>query len=569
MSLDLRLSGAETAGRPGTGAPSRPGLNIDLASNNPFRNRAATPQATPTNFSPSNPFFPSNTTTTNGSRPVSRNPFLDSASVSAMNATDARPAPQSPPLAAPYSPSADFVVNDLNKLSIHGDARAHGHDSRQSSVTDGRTMAHAGRADNGNILLVDLDGGQDRALPPGHRITRSQEEERRPPHREGSMPAISAVARPPRTSRGPEGASFAARTAGPRALRRNSESSLFEGRSGGGSGDPTPEDRKQRERRHREHRNPDGSARPSKSKRAQRLDVIDKLDVTSIYGTGLFHHDGPFDACNPHRNRKNSKRAPMQAFAKDSANNMIGGSGPVNRDIDRAQFLGDRGAEAFSDFSKSGEEPYGARNPRPAVDRSQSFDPVSRVDPVHGDESLGLGTSTFLEGAPASRTAIQRRESESEGKLGGAGDMTRKKSLVKKIRSLNPSRQYGSVRTGSVDLKYDDGPFSPRETQGPLTPPVRGGTGDQTAEPNPFFSSDYDAAYDQKGERIAVAESKVSGTGLERVPTSPRRGLERSSTHDTTAAARVESEPKPSLGFMSRVRSLRGGRRPRTSERPA
>jgi hypothetical protein len=73
------------------------------------------------------------------------------------------------------------------------------------------------------------------------------------------------------------------------------------------------------------------SSKPKKPN--QRLDVIDKLDVTSIYGMGrvidwtqsnygsakcvtVFHHDGPFDACNPHRNRTGAQRAPCKRSPK-------------------------------------------------------------------------------------------------------------------------------------------------------------------------------------------------------------------------------------------------------------
>lgn len=64
----------------------------------------------------------------------------------------------------------------------------------------------------------------------------------------------------------------------PRA-RRNSESSLMDKPKTGEAED----DRRRRERRHR-----DGKLR-SKPKPGHRLDVIDKLDVTSIYGTGCEH----------------------------------------------------------------------------------------------------------------------------------------------------------------------------------------------------------------------------------------------------------------------------------------
>ena len=275
----------------------------------------------------------------------------------------------------------------------------------------------------------------------------------------------------------------------------------------------------------------------------------------------VVHHDGPFDACNPHRNRKGSKKAPMQAFAKDSANNTIGGSGPVNKNIDLEQFHG-RGEEGFKDYSQSGAgttltetyEPYaGASAPvrrghdvRPGVDRTSSFNPTARVEPVHGDESLGLGTSTFLEGAPAPRAAIQRRESESENfGSGNSGGLGRKKSLVQKIRSIN--------RTD-------------RSTAAPLKSPEYG-VAPQSPTKNPFFN-DYDEQYEKKGARIQIAEeqNRVENSAESRARTfsNSRRGpptsmLERRVTTDGSAVA--EEGKVGGGGFLSRVKSLKGGRR--------
>ena len=68
--------------------------------------------------------------------------------------------------------------------------------------------------------------------------------------------------------------------------RRNSDGSIVEKKS------LSPEEEaKRRERRHREreHRHKDSKGRPVPSKGktlSRRLDVIDKLDVTSIFGTG-------------------------------------------------------------------------------------------------------------------------------------------------------------------------------------------------------------------------------------------------------------------------------------------
>ncbi|KAG6851182.1 hypothetical protein H0H93_015192 [Arthromyces matolae] len=56
-------------------------------------------------------------------------------------------------------------------------------------------------------------------------------------------------------------------------------------------------------------------AKPVKSKKgSQHADVIDRLDFTGV--GPMFHHDGPFDACAPSRNRQRNK-APMHAWTPD------------------------------------------------------------------------------------------------------------------------------------------------------------------------------------------------------------------------------------------------------------
>ncbi|KAL8816018.1 MAG: hypothetical protein Q9223_004914 [Gallowayella weberi] len=415
---------------------------------------------------------------------------------------------------------------------------------------------------------------QHRPGPPVHRPSRSEEEQRR-------LRAGSKLRGPP------QGQDIFADPPEPRRrLRRNSDSSIAS-RTLGSEEDRRRRERRQKERDAREARK-DGKLKPhatsSRSKKPnQSLDIIDSLDVTSIYGTGLFHHDGPFDACNPHRNRKGAKVAPMQAFAKDSINNTIGGSGPVHKDLDLNQFHG-RGAEGFTDFSTSaannlaGEpEPYaGASAPirrgpgvRPGVDRTTSYNPTSLVEPVHGDESLGLGTSTFLEGTPAARAAIVRRESDSEGFSGGGG-LGRKRSLVQKIRGIsNANRNFDrpAGRVTSPDAAYErtTSPTSPREVQS-------GGGMRKIRETKPFFD-DYDEAYEKKGQKIQIAEeqNRVEGGGTrERAVSSPKRRpvpglLERRVTHDG-AGGSADAEVKKE-GFLSRVKSLKGGKRARPERR--
>ena len=124
-------------------------------------------------------------------------------------------------------------------------------------------------------------------MPPtprnGHRTTRSQEEEQQSGGRRvrGLDDTLDIFADPQPVRRPP----------GQHRPRRNSDSSVADRQSK--SLDPETEKRR-RERRHREraHGQVDSKGRPvpsssSKSKKPNhRLDVIDKLDVTSIFGTG-------------------------------------------------------------------------------------------------------------------------------------------------------------------------------------------------------------------------------------------------------------------------------------------
>ena len=121
---------------------------------------------------------------------------------------------------------------------------------------------------------------KDRVVPSGHRLSRSQEEEQQR-MRNGVRPrappshGVDIFADPPDAGRY-------------RRPRRNSESSVAD-KSGKLS---DLDEWRKRERRHRDrearHKG-DAQARPQTAKPKkpnQRLDLIDQLDVTSIYGTG-------------------------------------------------------------------------------------------------------------------------------------------------------------------------------------------------------------------------------------------------------------------------------------------
>ncbi|KAI1392073.1 Pal1-domain-containing protein [Hypoxylon trugodes] len=357
-----------------------------------------------------------------------------------------------------------------------------------------------------------------RGQPPSssHRPTRSQEE------------ALKAR-RMHSSSGGDKGGPSPQKKPTERRPRRNSDSSMME--------KPLTEEekkarelrRKERERRHRG----DGKDKP---KSGRKLDIIDQLDATSIYGTGLFHHDGPFDACNPHRNRKGSRRAPMQAFAKDSANNSIGGAGPLNQRPDHLQFMGQEPHDVSNMYGGRVKEKSGSKS------EATFFDPKQRGDFVAGDETLGLGSSTFLEGTPAARSAIQKNQADTAQEFLEQG-LGRKKSVVQRFRSIKRApREYNDAgRVRSPDDAY----YTPKT--GDLA------SGGSNGERNPFF-----AEFDKTDERISV-KRKDSGQMSPISPPLPGASLERRATNDGVTA----ESPNGGNGFLSRVRSLKGGRRQR------
>lgn len=252
----------------------------------------------------------------------------------------------------------------------------------------------------------------------------------------------------------------------------------------------------------------------------------------------------------------------MQAFPKDSLNNVMGGGGPLNKRPDHSTFLGNHNEEAFTDFSLGGQappgyEPYdnGAIRPGPTRTDSNVMSATAKVEPIHGDESLGLGTSTFLEGAPASRTAIQRRETDSSLPEMNGG-LSRKKSLAQKIRGISNNRREFAP---SGRMTNPEGALQ-TPPEGSYTP----GAGPSKArETNPFFNeySDEDKKKgESKGESITIVEPERKA-GRARAPSSPRRGfgerLERRVTGDGSEGTGSGG------GFLARVKSLKGGRKPR------
>ena len=327
--------------------------------------------------------------------------------------------------------------------------------------------------------------------------------------------------------------------------RRNSESSIIDK----GSLDPNEERRRRERRKERDERAKDGKdskSGPRRTRKPQGLDLIDKLDVTGIYGPSMIHHDGPYDAVQPHRNRKKDQRAPMHAFPLGSANNSLGGSGPINQKIDLDRIHG-RGAEGFTDFG--GVENEWKKPLRPETE----FSVKGREDIVHGEQTHGLGTSTFLEGAPASRKAIEQDSEAVRAKQLAENGLGRKKSIAQRFRGISQPRRFGDgPRITSPEARYGatspNGPYS----AGPLSQ-TKG------TEKNPFFNDDYDKAYEAKGATIRPSESEAK----DGYSPPGRNALTRAITTDSIGSPTTPTaaDPKPSGGFLNRVKSLKGGRR--------
>lgn len=231
----------------------------------------------------------------------------------------------------------------------------------------------------------------------------------------------------------------------------------------------------------------------------------------------------------------------MHAFAKDSANNSIGGAGPLNARPDHAAIMGYHDDEAFKDYAAGSKDRYLA--PRSGKDATV-FDPKGQ-ESIHGDESLGLGTSTFLEGTPAARTVIQRREAETAQETMENG-LQRKKSLAQRIRHINR----GPSTSGRITSP--DAARSPRSGDLPSAANGRG-------ERNPFFNE-----FDRTEEQITV-KGKGSSPRSPGSPDEYAPALERRATAD--AATSLDGTARPQGGgFMQRVKSLKGGRRQRPEQ---
>lgn len=217
----------------------------------------------------------------------------------------------------------------------------------------------------------------------------------------------------------------------------------------------------------------------------------------------------------------------MQAFPEGSLNNTLGGSGPLNAQADHSNFMGHGNEEAFRDYAA------GVKKSREPV----IFDTAARASLVHGDESHGLGTSTFLEGTPAARSAIVRRQAEQAQEF-AEGGLQRKKSVAQRIKNrVRPDYSNRPMPSHSRYESDDFGEFGGREEVRAPRPPPR--EREREARPSP--------------------------------PLKPRQNSAAGALEGRSEALPSPSEEAPAKpsGLLGRMKSLKGGRRPtRNAEAP-
>lgn len=200
----------------------------------------------------------------------------------------------------------------------------------------------------------------------------------------------------------------------------------------------------------RSHRYHSSSSPSKKEKRKSKMipgkgvDTIDKLDVTGLFG-GSFHHDGPFDACTPHRN-KNNKAAPVLAFPVDGPNSTIGGATTKQSTINEVFGVNDIDDD---------DDIYNVRpaNQKSAIKSNVTFsqvDTTSKTQQVHGQMTSGLGSSTFLDGVPAVGTGLERGKSVSYRKIDNSSNNIRRNMSMNSrptVNRYNSRENFGSSRT--------------------------------------------------------------------------------------------------------------------------
>ncbi|KAF6766160.1 Pal1 cell morphology protein-domain-containing protein [Ephemerocybe angulata] len=194
---------------------------------------------------------------------------------------------------------------------------------------------------------------------------------------------------------------------------------------------------------------PRSSGKPrSKTKNSQHADVIDRLDFTGV--GPMFHHDGPFDACAPSRNKQKSK-APMYAWSPGDLSQPSSGNGaypspyayqafsndypePPKKKVDAiAEAWGIHEPEPFEDFSAGG----GSGRHEGDTPASSIYNGKSATRRQHREDSP---RATRRTGVPPPQPIFvpENADGDSSGSppANSPGFPKRSKSLMQRIRKM-------------------------------------------------------------------------------------------------------------------------------------
>ncbi|KAG8911291.1 hypothetical protein FRC01_005796 [Tulasnella sp. 417] len=227
--------------------------------------------------------------------------------------------------------------------------------------------------------------------------------------------------------------------------------------------------------------------RADKDKPSQHADIIDQMDISGL-GGGMFHHDGPFDAVAPSRNRQGKQhRAPVYAFEP-------GGSGPHNVPVvdKRLSPL----AQATIAAMASSDGPYASANllPTGADSVNDSFGRGTRITPTR---KMTL-TEAWGKAEP------EPFEEFSAGTIGTAGRGSARSSLDEAAGYDAYARRPNARRGESVDL--------PRRTKLPPPQPINlpgartGGASLDEPPSSPSYASDYGSSKDGVSRKKSILQ---------------------------------------------------------------
>jgi len=217
------------------------------------------------------------------------------------------------------------------------------------------------------------------------------------------------------------------------------------------------------------------SSKGRSKKGSQHADVIDRLDFTGV--GPMFHHDGPFDACAPSRNRQRNK-APMFAWNDDPLSH--GNSAYPSADAYKA-FSGTTYVDPPKKKVDAIAEAWGIHEPEPyeeffaggGAQRTPGATPASSI--YNGRDSHNSSTSQTRPSGPTRRPlapppkpidfpdASNLPDLADNSPPRSPGFPQRTKSLMHRIRKM---RDAPNVPVGP---DYEPAPASPTEDTSPGT----------------------------------------------------------------------------------------------------